>query len=261
MIQRFFNSFILGLSHVSIGAFSGFGHFIIFVRSTIHCAFTNRTHSFLIFRHLEFVGNKSFMIILLAALFTGGVFGLQLGVIFEIFSAQGLVGAATGKSLALEMAPVMTGFIVTGRAGAAMAAEIATMRVNEQIDAIEAMGVNPLSYLAVPRILAGVIMMPILSVLFFGIGVLGCYIICIFLYKIDALTFVSELKRIVLMKDIWKGIFKSMVFGGIFSTVACYKGFFAYGGAKGVGEATTKAVVVGLLSILILDFIITFFQT
>jgi phospholipid/cholesterol/gamma-HCH transport system permease protein len=170
------------------------------------------------------------------------------------------MGAATGKSLALELAPVMCGFIVTGRAGAAMAAEIATMRVNEQIDAMEAMGVDPISYLIVPRVLAATLMMPVLSGIFLTLGVLGCYVVGQTLFKVDSQVFLSQLQQLVWVSDIRKGLFKATVFGFILSSVACYRGYYARGGAKGVGEATTQAVVTSLLAILIIDFFITYFQ-
>lgn len=241
----------------SIGSF---GNFVFFLRDFFIHTFSPPFRISLIFRQLEFVGNKSALIIIIAAIFVGSVLGLQLGVIFRLFSAEGLIGAATGKSLALELGPVMSGFIVTGRAGAAMAAEIATMRVNEQIDAMEAMGVNPIGYLIVPRVLASIVMMPLLAGVFLFIGVVGCYFVSVGMYQVDNMTFMQQLKWIVQWKDVVKGLVKAFFFGFIFSSIACYKGFLARGGAKGVGEATTDAVVIALLAILLGDFIITLFQ-
>jgi|JFJP01.1.fsa_nt_gi phospholipid/cholesterol/gamma-HCH transport system permease protein len=214
----------------------------------------------LLFKQLYFVGNQSFLIVFLSSLFTGAVLGLQIGKIFGIFKAEGLMGAATGKSLALELAPVMCGFIVTGRAGAAMASEIATMKVNEQIDAMEVMGVDPISYLVVPRILASVLMMPLLYILFLFIGIIGAFIIGKALFDIDPYVFSQQLKWLVWLSDVRKGLFKSFVFGFLFSSICCYKGYFARGGAKGVGEATTQSVVASLLAILIMDFFISLVQ-
>jgi phospholipid/cholesterol/gamma-HCH transport system permease protein len=240
---------------------AGCGRFLIFARELCRWFFLPPFRFGLIIKQLEFVGNKSSMIIFISALFVGAVLGLQLGVIFKLFSAEGLMGAATGKSLALELGPVMCGFIVIGRAGAAMAAEIATMRVNEQIDAMEAMGVNPISYLVVPRVIASTMMMPILAGIFLFVGIVGCYIVAVVFYRVDTMTFMQQLKWIVYWSDVVKGLVKAIIFGFIFSTIACYKGFKAKGGAKGVGEATTSAVVASLLSILVGDFIITLFQT
>ncbi len=170
------------------------------------------------------------------------------------------MGATTGKAMALELGPVMCGFIVTGRAGAAMAAEIGTMRVNEQIDAMEAMGVDPVSYLVVPRVVASTIMMPILATIFLFLGVIGSYILGVIFFHIDTAIFMENVRWLVWSSDIRKGLFKAAVFGFILASIACFKGFYARGGAKGVGEATTEAVVASLLSILISDFFITYIQ-
>lgn len=214
----------------------------------------------LIFRQLEFVGNKSFNIVFLSSLFTGAVLGLQLGKIFGIFRAESMMGAATSKSLALELGPVMCGFIVTGRAGAAMAAEIATMRVNEQLDAMKAMGVDPISYLVVPRVIAGMAMLPLLAAMFLFVGSIGCYIVGIGFFGVDTALFLQQLQWLVYWGDVTKGLLKAGVFGFIFSTIACFKGYNARGGAKGVGDATTQAVVASLLAILIVDFFISIVQ-
>lgn len=248
------------LGNIIVTGFIDLGRFLFFTSETCRWVFSRPFRPHLIMRQLEFVGNKSSLIIFIAALFVGAVLGLQLGVIFRLFSAEGLMGAATGKSLAIELGPVMCGFIVVGRAGAAMAAEIATMRVNEQIDAMEAMGVNPISYLVVPRVIASVIMMPILAGIFLFVGVIGCYIIAITMYNVDTMTFMQQLRWVVHWEDVLKGLEKAIFFGFIFASIACYKGFKAKGGAKGVGEATTVAVVNSLLSILIADFIITLIQ-
>ena len=248
------------LGKINLLGVNDLGRLLIFTYETCRWIFSRPFRVNLIFRQLEFVGNKSSLIIVIAALFVGAVLGLQLGVIFRLFSAEGLMGAATGKSLAIELGPVMCGFIVVGRAGAAMAAEIATMRVNEQIDAMEAMGVNPISYLVVPRVLASIIMMPILAGLFLFVGVIGCYFIAILLYHVDTMTFMQQLRWIVHWDDVVKGLQKAAYFGFIFSIIACYKGFSAKGGAKGVGQATTVAVVNSLLGILVADFLITLIQ-
>lgn len=238
----------------------GTGRYTLLLKEFFYWLFHPPLRLRLIFRQLEFVGNKSLNIILLSSVFTGAVLGLQLGKIFGLFRAEGLMGAATGKALALELAPVMCGFIVTGRAGAAMAAEIATMRVNEQIDAMEAMGVDPVSYLIVPRVVASTLMMPVLSGLFLSLGVVGCYIVGQSVFGVDNQVFLRQLQELVWVSDIRKGLFKAFVFGFILSSIACYRGYHARGGAKGVGEATTRAVVTSLLTILIVDFFITYLQ-
>jgi phospholipid/cholesterol/gamma-HCH transport system permease protein len=208
------------------GFLLSFGKYSLLVRDIFVAGIRPPFRAKLIFKQLEFVGNKSL----------------------------------NGKSLALELAPVMCGFIVTGRAGAAMAAEIATMRVNEQLDAMESMGVHPISYLMVPRVIAGMLMMPVLTGIFLGLGIVGCYIVGQTMFKVDNNVFIAQLKALVWVSDIRKGLFKSFVFGFILTSIACYRGYNAKGGAKGVGEATTNAVVTSLLAILISDFFITLVQ-
>lgn len=248
------------LQEMGQGFILGLGRYALLIRQVAIWTFRPPLRLRLVFKQLEFVGNKSIPIIVLSSLFTGAVLGLQIGKIFQIFRAEGMLGAATGKSLALELGPVMCGFIVTGRAGAAMAAEIGTMRVNEQLDAMEAMGVDPVSYLIVPRAIASVIMLPIVTAMFDVLGVVGAYIVGKTMFQVDTQVFMEKLQWLVNFSDIWKGLIKAACFGFIFSTIACYKGYYAKGGAKGVGEATTQAVVAGLLMILISDFFISLIQ-
>ncbi len=259
--QRFITTRLVEGLGVSIRyQISGLGRYTQLVWNTGYWMVRRPVRTRLIFKQLEFVGNRSMSIITLSSLFTGAVLGLQIGTIFGIFKAEGLMGAATAKAMALELAPVMCGFIVAGRAGAAMAAEIATMRVNEQIDAMEAMGVDPVSYLIVPRVIGSTIMMPLLSALFLFLGTIGTYIIGVVMFRIDTQVFMQQMKWLVDVDDVVKGLFKALVFGFIIATIACYKGFHARGGAKGVGEATTEAVVASLLTILVSDFFISLFQ-
>lgn len=214
----------------------------------------------LIFQQLEFVGNRSLSIILLAGAMVGGIFGFQLGEIFRIFGAESMIGAAAGFALSRELAPLVGGFLVTGRAGSSMAAEIASMRVNEQIDAMRVMSVNPYSYLVAPRILASAIMLPILSVFFVVAGVLAAFLVGVVWYQIDVADFISKIEWVVAPKDLVMGAEKGVAFGLIFSTISCYQGFYASGGAKGVGRATTVAVVTSYVSLLVADYVITYLQ-
>jgi len=214
----------------------------------------------LVTQQLEFIGNQSLNIILLTGFFTGAVFGLQIGGIFDIFKAAGILGAATGKALARELSPMMTAFLLTGRAGSAMTAEIATMRVNEQVDAMEAMAVNPVSYLVVPRVIASLIMTPLLCGVFTFIGVVGAFITGVLLFDVDQSVFFGKIIEYVDPEDLWYGFQKALVFSLVVASMACRYGLRASGGAKGVGSATTNSVVMTLLALLIVDFIITYFQ-
>lgn len=214
----------------------------------------------LLFQQMEFIGNQSLTILLVSGFAVGAVFGLQIGVVFQVFRAENLLGAATAKALCQELAPMVTAILLTGRAGSAMTAEIATMKVNEQIDAMEAMAVDPISYLVVPRVLAALAIVPLLCAVFIFIGVLGSFAAGTILFNIDHGLFVEKITRIVIPKDIWRGLTKAFVFSVLMAAICCRFGLKAGGGAKGVGTATTNAVVATLLSILAVDVIITYIQ-
>ena len=214
----------------------------------------------LIFQQLEFVGNQSLNIILLTGFFTGAVFALQIGGIFQIFRAESIMGAATGKALTREMAPLMTAFLLTGRAGSSMTAEISTMRVNEQVDAMEAMAVDPIHYLVVPRMIASMIIIPLLCAMFIFVGTLGAFVTGVAVFDVDVGIFVDRIKWMVEARDIFNGLEKAFVFSIIIASIACRHGLNASGGAKGVGKATTTSVVMTLLVILLCDVLITYVQ-
>jgi phospholipid/cholesterol/gamma-HCH transport system permease protein len=211
----------------------------------------------LLFQAMEFVGVGSLFIVLLTGLFTGAVFALQGASAFRLFNAESLVGSTVALSLAKELSPVLTGLMVTGRAGSGIATELGTMRVTEQIDALETMAVNPVQYLVVPRFLAGVVMVPALSVLFTLVGMCGAYFVGVVLMNIDPGVFLGKTRWLVDPNDITDGLIKATVFGGVLTLVGCYKGFYASGGARGVGIATTQSVVVSSVAILVADYFLT----
>ena len=210
-----------------------------------------------LFNAMEFVGVGSIFIVLLTGLFTGAVFALQGAGAFRMFNAESLVGPTVGISLARELSPVLTGLMVTGRAGSGIATELGTMRVTEQIDALYTMAVNPVQYLIVPRVIAGLVMVPLLSVLFTLVGMGGCYFVGVVLLNIDPGIFISKVQWFVDPKDLINGLVKACAFGGILTMVGCYKGFYASGGARGVGIATTQSVVLSSVLILIADYFLT----
>lgn len=239
---------------------SAVGSLFVFVGNTILRTFRPRMSFRLFVKQCEFTGNLSIGIMILAGIMIGAVFGLQFGEILKIFGAEAMIGAAAGFALSKELAPVIGSFLVTARAGSSMAAEIATMRVNEQVDAMRVMAVNPYNYLVAPRIWASVAMMPLLTCIFLISGVTCAYVIAVVIYDVDIAVFNEKIQWIVKPRHIWEGMQKAMVFGLIFSSVGCYKGFNAAGGAKGVGRATTEAVVISLVSILVVDFFISYLQ-
>ena len=211
----------------------------------------------LIFKQLEFVGVKTIFVVILTGTFTGMVMALQGYYGFRMFSAESLVGSTVALGMTRELGPVLTSLMVTARAGSAMAAELGTMRVTEQIDALYVMASNPVKHLIVPRVIAGVIMVPILTIVSDFVGIIGGYFVGVIILDINAGAFVKNITRYVELDDIYNGLIKAAVFGLTLSLVGCYKGFNTTGGAEGVGRATTEAVVLASISILISDYFLT----
>lgn len=251
---------ITWFGRVALNQYQEFANFAHFAKEILRWTFRRPFRVRLLFQQLEFIGNQSLNILFISALAVGAVFGLQIGGVFQVFRAENLMGGATGKALCMELAPLVTAILLTGRAGSAMTAEISTMKVNEQIDAMEAMAVDPISYLVVPRVLASMIIMPLLCAVFIFVGMIGAYGAGTFLFNIDQGQFFERLIKIVVTKDVWRGLVKSEVFSMIMAAVCCRYGLNARGGAKGVGVATTNAVVVTLLAILGVDVVITYWQ-
>jgi phospholipid/cholesterol/gamma-HCH transport system permease protein len=209
-----------------------------------------------LFFQLDFVGVGSVFIVLLTGLFTGMVFANQSARAFAMFDAQSLVGPTVALVLTRELAPVFSALMMTMRAGSAMCTELGTMRVTEQVDALETMAVNPVQYLLVPRVLAGLFMVPVLTLLFDTAGIFGAYIVSVTVQGVSAGTFITRTQQWLQPADVFEGLIKGAVFGLSVALICCFKGYNATGGAKGVGQATTAAMVNSALSIFILDFIV-----
>ncbi|MFP2956584.1 MlaE family ABC transporter permease [Myxococcus sp. 1LA] len=209
-----------------------------------------------LFAQLDFVGVGSIFIVSLTGTFTGMVFALQTSTAFQLFDAESLVGPTVALTLTRELAAVFSALMVTMRAGSAMCTELGTMRVTEQVDALETMAVNPVQYLLVPRVLAGLFMVPALTMLFNTMGMGGAYVVAVGGLGISPGTFLSRTQQWLAPEDIFQGLLKGAVFGLAVALICCFKGFNASGGAKGVGQATTEAMVASALSIFILDFML-----
>jgi phospholipid/cholesterol/gamma-HCH transport system permease protein len=194
-----------------------------------------------------------------AALFMGGVLGYQLYVSLHLFGAEALLGGSVGVGLFRELGPVMAAIMVTGRAGAAMAAEIASMRISEQIDALEVMAIDPIEYLVVPRVFAGLVMMPLVAVAFCVVGSAAAALVSCGIMGLDFTVFWSQYTKVVDPIDVVHCTVKGAAFGLILTLVGCFYGFTAYGGARAVGFATRSTVVASFLSILLSDYILTSF--
>lgn len=210
-----------------------------------------------IIKQMYEVGVKSLPVVLVTGLFTGMVLALQSYTGFKRFGAESLVASVVALSMTREMGPVLTGLIVAGRAGAAMAAELGTMRVTEQIDALETLATNPVKYLVVPRFLAGMVMLPALTVISDLIGILGGYMITVGLYGTSSTQYWNRTWNFLEMSDIYNGLIKACFFGMSIALLSCYRGFYSEGGAEGVGKATTGAVVLSFMTILISDYFLS----
>lgn len=206
---------------------------------------------------LDFIGAGSTFIVALVGLFTGMAFTVSIIVGFRQFSAEGMVGGVVALALARELAPVLAAVVVTARAGSTMASELGNMRVTEQIDAITTMGVSPVQYLVVPRIVAATLTLPLLAVCFGVAGQSGAYLVAVVWQGIDPGIFFDRISQFLTATDLRMMVVKSLVFGFVVSVICCKKGFFASGGARGVGEATAKAVVASIVTIFACDYILT----
>jgi phospholipid/cholesterol/gamma-HCH transport system permease protein len=210
---------------------------------------------------LDFVGAGSTFIVALVGLFTGMAFTVSAILGFRQFSAEGLVGGIVALALSRELAPVLAGVVVTARAGSTMASELGNMRVTEQIDAITTMGVSPVQYLVVPRVLAATLMMPLLATVFGVAGATGAYLVAVVWQGIDPGIFFDKIRQFLQFRDLRMMAVKSLAFGFLLSLVCCKKGFYAAGGARGVGEATARAVVASIVAIFALDYVLTSLMT
>ena len=208
-------------------------------------------------KQIEEVGIKSIPVVLITGAFTGMVLALQSYTGFKRFNAEAFVGTVVALSMTRELGPVLSGLMVSGRVGSAMAAELGTMQVTEQIDALYTLATNPIKYLIVPRFLASVIIMPILTLFADVVGILGGYMVSVNLLGSNPTIYIRRTFDYLDLEDFYIGLLKAIVFGMIIAIIGCYQGFQTQGGAEGVGKATTKAVVVSSLLILIANYFIT----
>ena len=206
---------------------------------------------------MEEIGVRSIPVVVITAAFTGMVLALQSFTGFRRFHAETLVGTVVALSVTRELGPVLTGLMVSGRVGSAMAAELGTMRVTEQIDALHTLATNPVKYLIVPRFLASLNMFPILVAFADIIGIMGGYFVSVMILRTNPTIYIRRTWDYLELNDIYSGLLKACVFGMIMATISCYQGFYTEGGAEGVGKATTRAVVLSSLLILISNYFIT----
>lgn len=233
------------------------GTFALFLWRAIKILFTKRLKVAKTFAQMESIGVDSFGIIVLTGSFAGMVFALQSYIGFQRVGGEQFIGAVVALGMIRELGPVLSGLMVTGRAGSAITAEIGTMRITEQIDALQTLRINTFQYLVVPRIVAGTIIMPFLTIFSMIFGVIGGYIVCVHILELSPEDYVNSIKSYVELSDIRGGLIKAAAFGFILSWVGSYKGYNTSGGARGVGISTTQSVVIASILILISNYFLT----
>jgi phospholipid/cholesterol/gamma-HCH transport system permease protein len=208
-------------------------------------------------QQLELIGVGSLTVVLLTGLFTGMVLALQSGVTLDQFGARSVVGRLVSASMVRELGPVLTALMVTGRVGSGIAAELGSMVVTDQVAALRSLGTDPIRKLVVPRVIAGTVMVPILTIISNGVGMLGGLIISVTQLRVAGSVYWSNVIQGLYGPDIWMGLTKPVLFGFALVTIGCHVGLRTQGGTQGVGRSTTNSVVTSSVVILLLDFLIT----
>ncbi len=250
-------SLLSQIGRFTLDQLSGMGSMFVFLVSALAWAFRPPAKINLIIQQIKSIGVGSLPVVILSGVFTGMVIGLQGYYSLKKFNAESWLGSVVALSLLRELGPVLSAFMVTGRTGSAMAAEIGTMRVTEQIDALYSMAINPIKYLVSPRIIAGLITMPLLTAIFDVVGIYGAYLIGVELLGVSSGSYFSGMESSVVFQDVYSGFLKSLSFGLIITWICCYKGFHAPPMATGVSQATTESVVLSFVLILVWDYFMT----
>jgi phospholipid/cholesterol/gamma-HCH transport system permease protein len=249
--------FINFVGRSTIQLCNSLGTFALFLFRAAYVLVTTKLKFTKTLAQVSLIGVESFTIIVLTGTFAGMVFALQSYIGFQRVGGEQFIGAVVALGMIRELGPVLTGLMVTGRAGSAIAAEIGTMRITEQIDALVTLRINTFQYLVIPRILAGLSIVPCLALYAMIFGIVGGYIVCVHILQLSSEDYVNSIRTYVEMSDIRGGIIKSCIFGLILTWVGTYKGFYTQGGARGVGISTTQSVVVSSIMILIANYFLT----
>lgn len=235
------------------------GEFFFFSQKALRAIFSKPFRPDQIFKHIDFVGNQSLGIILLTGAFTGLALTFQIWVGFSQLSAGDLVGPTVALAITREIGPVLTGLVIAARAGGAMAAQLGTMRVSEQIDALEVMGIQPIQYLVAPRVLAAVVGTPLLCAVFDFVAMAASYFLSINFLGLDEGVYWERIQLWVYPSYVYEGLFKTAFFGLFFGLFCTFRGYTTRGGARGVGESTNRGVVVSMVMVIVMDYILSNF--
>jgi phospholipid/cholesterol/gamma-HCH transport system permease protein len=231
-------SLLARIGRFTLERLAGMGRMFLFLFSAFAWALRPPTRIRLILYHIKSIGVDSLSVVLLSGVFTGMVMGLQGYYSLRKFNAESFLGSAVALSLLRELGPVLSAFMVTGRTGSAMAAELGSMKVTEQIDALYSMAINPIQYLVSPRIIAGLISMPLLTAIFDVVGIYGAYLVGVGLLGVSSGSFFAGMESSIVFHDVYSGFIKSLSFGLIITWICCYKGLTCPQGAEGVCRAT-----------------------
>ena len=210
-----------------------------------------------IVEQFDAIGVQSLTVVVLTGFFTGAVLALQSGLTLDQFGARPFVGRLVAASMIKELGPVLTGLMLTGRIGSGIAAELGSMMVTDQINALRALGTDPIRKLVVPRVMAGILMAPVLTVIADFVGVVGGWIVASLQLQVTTGVYWSSILQALFMQDVWMGIIKPFVLGFVIVTVACHVGLRTRGGTAGVGKSTTVAVVAGSVGVIAMDYFVT----
>lgn len=253
MIVRFINA----VGTFGVALCDSLGRFALFLFIALKILFTTRLKVTKLFVQMSRIGVESLTIVILTGTFSGMVFALQSYIGFQRVGGEQFIGTVVALGMIRELGPVMTGLMVTGRACSAIAAEIGTMRITEQIDALKTLRINTFQYLVVPRILGGTLILPFLTLFAMLVGIMGGYVICVYVLGLSSEDYMNGIKNYVELSDIRGGLTKAAVFGLILTWVGSYKGYQTRGGARGVGSATTESVVLSSILILVSNYFLT----
>jgi phospholipid/cholesterol/gamma-HCH transport system permease protein len=231
--------------------------YVLLCLAAFRGVFTRPFYRYDFIEQLDAIGIQSLTVVLLTGFFTGAVLALQSGLTLDQFGARPVVGRLVSASMIKELGPVLTGLMLTGRVGSGIAAELGSMVVTDQINALRALGTDPIRKLVVPRMLAGTLMAPVLTVVSDFVGIVGGWIVARFQLQVTTGVYWSSIQDALYMQDVWMGLIKPFVLGFVIVTVACHVGLRTSGGTQGVGRATTVAVVAGSVGVIAADFFIT----
>jgi phospholipid/cholesterol/gamma-HCH transport system permease protein len=249
--------FVASIGALTLAFLEGTGRLVLFAGRALAAGVRPPYYPRLFARQFVYIGYYSLPVVGMTALFTGMVLALQSYVASARFNAESAVATIVVLSITRELGPVIGGLMVAGRVGAAMAAEIGTMRVTEQIDALTTLSTDPLRYLVLPRLLAGLLTLPLLVLIADVVGVFGGYLVAVYKLDFNAASYLTQTDQYLKTTDVVSGLVKAAVFGFIIALMGCYQGYYSRGGAEGVGQATTYAVVSASILILITDYLLT----